>query len=852
MKAYSAYSTNLDAYAAGCEAAKELNCKGAKLAFVYASCDYDLKKVLKGVSETLKCPIIGNTSFTGVIMQGGYVGGDKPFVGIMALTGKDIEVGVAMAKRSAFETAREAGVAVAKKAMLNKAVPSQVYMVASPTEEEQFLKGISEVIGRVPTFGGSCADNEIAGKWSLYTDKGITNEGVAVAFIYTKANFANEFTGAYHETKDKYLDMLRETLDNTTEILNVKITEVLTNADVVLDGINTTAGSYGVTLNTLLTSPWGAASEKSLAFKTDVEDYLTPLTNEDGVVTVFGRNANGSLTSPFMNGSTAAQGFATSVNTNVGNSGASGSISSFSNENYGKLDTPFISGSGAAQSFATHIGINLGALGAGGSIVDFGTENYGKLDTPFDSGDTASGDFKTNVDTNLGASGASGSIDSFITNTNGELDTPFNSGSTAAGAFTTTVNTEIGNVKDTVYDSTSFLTDGLGNPWESATEDNGPISTFDSEVEGAINDAIDQVEGENGRGYLDNELDEPWETDAPDTFSDNVETQLDEVEDEVTGENNEGYLGDELDKPWETDAPYTFADTVEAALNEAIRITKEKIKELNNETSKYNPPSYSGNGSKDTGNKDTGNKDTGGNNPGGGTKYKTGPAVSALQKFLNQNWNNAILAVTGSSQLEVDGSYGPLTKKVVKEVQKRINMNPSAQKGEWNADTIAAMESYYTGKMRASTYQSSVEDYKKRRDAIPSRVYAKGTLGTQKDGWAYTDEPWLGDEIVLVPGKNGNLQYMRKGTAVMPADISENLMEWGKINPDMSNISNGVHGVNLMSNYVSKPEINLTFDALVKADNITEDTLPEVKKFVQQEINNLVKQMNYALKGYSR
>ena len=31
-------------------------------------------------------------------------------------------------------------------------------------EEEQFLKGISEVIGRVPTIGGSCADNEIVVK----------------------------------------------------------------------------------------------------------------------------------------------------------------------------------------------------------------------------------------------------------------------------------------------------------------------------------------------------------------------------------------------------------------------------------------------------------------------------------------------------------------------------------------------------------------------------------------------------------------------------------------------------------------------------------------------------------------
>ncbi len=201
MKAFSGYSTNADAYNAGVEASSAIDAK-VKIAFVYASCDYDLKKVIKGVKDTLNCPIIGNTSFTGVIMQGGYIGGDKPFVGVLALNGADLEVGVGFASRDKFASAREAGIAVAKKAMINKRVPSQVYMVASPTEEEQFLKGISEVIGRVPTFGGSCADNEIAGKWSLYTDKGITAEGVAVAFIYTKAKFGNVFTGAYNETKD--------------------------------------------------------------------------------------------------------------------------------------------------------------------------------------------------------------------------------------------------------------------------------------------------------------------------------------------------------------------------------------------------------------------------------------------------------------------------------------------------------------------------------------------------------------------------------------------------------------------------------------------------------------------------
>lgn len=54
--------------------------------------------------------------------------------------------------------------------------PDIMYMAASPTEEEFFLKGATKVVGRIPLFGGSAADNTISGKWSLYLDNKVTNE----------------------------------------------------------------------------------------------------------------------------------------------------------------------------------------------------------------------------------------------------------------------------------------------------------------------------------------------------------------------------------------------------------------------------------------------------------------------------------------------------------------------------------------------------------------------------------------------------------------------------------------------------------------------------------------------------
>ena len=75
-------------------------------------------------------------------------------------------------------------------------------MAASPGEEEFYLKGISSVIGRVPFFGGSAADNSIAGNWKLYSGDQTFSDGVITAFFYTDSKIENLFTGAYRETDD--------------------------------------------------------------------------------------------------------------------------------------------------------------------------------------------------------------------------------------------------------------------------------------------------------------------------------------------------------------------------------------------------------------------------------------------------------------------------------------------------------------------------------------------------------------------------------------------------------------------------------------------------------------------------
>jgi len=186
LQANTGSSVQKSAKAAGLEAASKAagNLQNIKIAFVYASCAYPIHDVLAGVQEGLpNVPVIGNTSFTGVITPEGFVGGADGFVGIMAMADADLAVGTATVAKGS--SAIEDGKKAAKKAMEaagKSTPPDYFYMAASPGEEESYLKGITQVIGRIPFFGGSAADNTISGNWQLYSDKGVCSNGVGFSF----------------------------------------------------------------------------------------------------------------------------------------------------------------------------------------------------------------------------------------------------------------------------------------------------------------------------------------------------------------------------------------------------------------------------------------------------------------------------------------------------------------------------------------------------------------------------------------------------------------------------------------------------------------------------------------------
>jgi len=205
LKSNVGYSTNIDNYMSGVESAeksiKSLN--SPKLSFLYTSSNSDIKQIIKGIKSVTNIPIIGCTSSGGIIVPDGIIRSKTGFSGMLTLSDENLNVGIACheAGKDPRSIGRKVAVAAVQNAKTTRA-PAYFYMVSSPKEEEEYLLGIQDVIGRVPMFGGSAADDEIKEEWKIICDDKIINDGVAVAFFYTDTEIETAFSGEYNETNN--------------------------------------------------------------------------------------------------------------------------------------------------------------------------------------------------------------------------------------------------------------------------------------------------------------------------------------------------------------------------------------------------------------------------------------------------------------------------------------------------------------------------------------------------------------------------------------------------------------------------------------------------------------------------
>ncbi len=206
MKTMVGSSILKNSFEAGAETARNSikGIKNPKLGFLFSSIKYEKEELLKGIKSV--CPdmkVIGCTSSESIMTPDGIIYSEDGFAGMMVVEDNELKVGVASSPRGL--NPRATGSKIAREAMedAGKNYPPVAFaMFATPSEEELYLKGIQDVIGEIPMFGGSAADDYIVGEWSVLCENVAHNDGCAVALIYTTKEIKNVFNTCYNETEN--------------------------------------------------------------------------------------------------------------------------------------------------------------------------------------------------------------------------------------------------------------------------------------------------------------------------------------------------------------------------------------------------------------------------------------------------------------------------------------------------------------------------------------------------------------------------------------------------------------------------------------------------------------------------
>ena len=126
--------------------------------------------------------------------------------------------------------------------------------------------------------------------------------------------------------------------------------------------------------------------------------------------------------------------------------------------------------------------------------------------------------------------------------------------------------------------------------------------------------------------------------------------------------------------------------------------------------------------------------------------------------------------------------------------------------------------------------------------------YAKGTTGVKDDQFAWIDE--VGEELVLHADSNGRLAYLSKGSSVIPSDLTKKLLELAVDPTQTLEYSRPI----ISAPHIVNNEINVEFNVaeVVHIDTVTNDTMPDLTKAVEKQMDKYMKQVNSQIRKYAR
>lgn len=127
--------------------------------------------------------------------------------------------------------------------------------------------------------------------------------------------------------------------------------------------------------------------------------------------------------------------------------------------------------------------------------------------------------------------------------------------------------------------------------------------------------------------------------------------------------------------------------------------------------------------------------------------------------------------------------------------------------------------------------------------------FAKGTTGVKKDQFAVIDENGLEELVMHADG--GKLSYLTKGTAVIPNDLTNNIMKWGEIDP-VAMLDRNKPSIGAPYIIESQMQIDMNIAEVVHIEHADRDSIPEIQDAVKKQLDSYMKNLNSGIKKYTR
>jgi hypothetical protein len=173
---------------------------------IYYTEDYDTGVLVQHLSRKFPgVSIVGCTSCKGIMTDQAYICGAA--IGLMAIYDSGLSsYGSGLADLNQFNDINSATRHAIYKALANAdrvgEVPNLIVLHATPGSEEDIIAAVDDIFGTlVPIIGGSAADHSIQQHWSILTEEGWCQNGIAVQLYFPSRSLATGFSAGYSPTE---------------------------------------------------------------------------------------------------------------------------------------------------------------------------------------------------------------------------------------------------------------------------------------------------------------------------------------------------------------------------------------------------------------------------------------------------------------------------------------------------------------------------------------------------------------------------------------------------------------------------------------------------------------------------